>query len=152
MGERIARRVALIGWDAADWKLIHPLLDQGLMPNLQRLVERGSMGNIATLDPCVSPMLWTSLATGKTADRHGIAGFVEPNPATGGLRPVLSTSRRVKALWNILHLSGMRSLVVNWFASYPAEQVRGAYVSDCFRQATAPHGAQWEVTLARNAH
>jgi tetratricopeptide (TPR) repeat protein len=146
MGERLARRVALIGWDAADWRIIHPLLDAGLMPNLQRLVERGSMGNIATLEPCVSPMLWTSIATGKTADRHGITGFIEPDPATGGVRPIFSSSRKVKALWNILHQSGLRSLVVNWFASHPAEPIRGAYVADSYRTATAPYGAGWELT------
>jgi predicted AlkP superfamily phosphohydrolase/phosphomutase len=39
MSNRLARRVALIGWDAADWKLIHPLLDRGLLPNLQSMVE-----------------------------------------------------------------------------------------------------------------
>src|SRR5690606_21968568 len=72
MPARLARKVLLIGWDAADWKVINPLMDAGLMPALQRLVERGVMGNIATLDPPFSPMLWTSIATGHTADRHGI--------------------------------------------------------------------------------
>ena len=37
------RKVLLIGWDAADWKVIHPLLDAGKMPNLQRLIENGVM-------------------------------------------------------------------------------------------------------------
>src|SRR5690606_22342552 len=75
--ERLARKVLLIGWDAADWKVINPLMDAGLMPALQRLVERGVMGNIATLDPPFSPMLWTSIATGHTADRHGILNFIQ---------------------------------------------------------------------------
>jgi predicted AlkP superfamily phosphohydrolase/phosphomutase/Tfp pilus assembly protein PilF len=132
MPERLARRVVLIGWDAADWKIIHPLLDGGSMPNLRKLVERGAMGNIATLDPPMSPLLWTSIATGKTADLHGIHGFAEPDPVSGGIRPVTSTSRKVKALWNILSQSGLRSLVVNWFASHPAEPVKGAIVSNAF--------------------
>ena len=46
------------------------------------------MGNIATLDPPMSPLLWTSIATGKTADLHGIHGFAEPDPATGGRLPM----------------------------------------------------------------
>jgi tetratricopeptide (TPR) repeat protein len=146
MGDRLASRVVLIGWDAADWKLIHPLLDSGMMPNLQKLVERGSMGNIAPLEPCVSPMLWTSVATGKTADLHGITGFLEPDPVTGGARPICSTSRRVKALWNIAQQSELRPLVVNWPASYPAEPVRGAFVSDSYRKVTFPQGAPWELT------
>ena len=146
-------RVVLIGWDAADWKIIHPLLDAGSMPNLRKLVERGAMGNIATLDPPMSPLLWTSIATGKTADLHGIHGFAEPDPVTGGIRPSTSTSRKVKALWNILSQSGRRSLVVNWFASHPAEPIEGAVVSNAFAfsggsQTQLPAGAIHPASLA----
>lgn len=145
MAQRLAHRVALIGWDAADWKVIHPLLDRGLLPNLQSLLNRGVMGNLATLTPPLSPVLWTSIATGKTGDRHGILGFVEPDPILGTLRPVASTARKTKALWNIASQSGMRSIVVNWFASHPAEPIHGAMVSNIFRTATHPAGADWPV-------
>jgi len=74
------KKVLLIGWDAADWKVIHPLMDKGEMPNLQRLVEAGAVGQIATLHPPLSPMLWTSIATGKRPFKHGIHGFAEPTP------------------------------------------------------------------------
>lgn len=103
---RLAKKVLLIGWDAADWKVIHPLLDAGEMPNLNRLVEGGTIGNLATLQPCLSPILWNSIATGKTADKHGITGFVEPNPDGPGLRLASSTSRTTKAIWNILCKAG----------------------------------------------
>ncbi|WP_295885989.1 alkaline phosphatase family protein, partial [uncultured Thiohalocapsa sp.] len=68
-------KTLLIGWDAADWKVISPLIDAGEMPNLKHLVENGVMGNLATLYPVLSPMLWTSIATGKRAHKHGIHGF-----------------------------------------------------------------------------
>ena len=61
-------KVLLIGWDAADWKIINPLMDAGMMPALESLVNNGVMGNLATLDPPLSPMLWTSISTGKHAD------------------------------------------------------------------------------------
>jgi tetratricopeptide (TPR) repeat protein len=145
MPKRIARRVAMVGWDAADWKVIHPLIDRGLMPNLQSILEAGVMGNLATLDPPVSPLLWTSIATGHTADRHGIANFVEPDPISGALRPVASTTRKTKALWNIVSQAGLRSGVVNWFASHPAEPIAGVVVSDVFRAAPALPGAPWPL-------
>jgi len=129
-----ARRVLLIGWDAADWKIIDPLLDAGALPNLNRLVEGGVIGNIATLQPCLSPILWTSIATGKTADKHGITGFVEPNPEAAGLRLATSTSRTTKALWNILSQRDLRSIVVGWFASHPAEPIHGICVSNRFTE------------------
>ena len=58
------RKVLLVGWDAADWKVIMPLVDAGKMPNLARFLEEGICGNLATLQPVLSPMLWTSIATG----------------------------------------------------------------------------------------
>jgi hypothetical protein len=137
-------RVVLVGWRGADWKLIHPLLDAGLMPNLRKLVERGSMGTLASTEPRAPSILWTSVATGMTADRHGVHGSFELDPVTGGVRPASSVSRKVKALWNVLHQAGRRSLVVNWPAGHPAEPVRGACVAEGFGAATAPAGAPWD--------
>ncbi len=131
-GDRSARRVLLIGWDGADWRMLNPLLERGEMPNLQRFLDEGVRGNIATLQPMLSPMLWTSIATGKHADRHGILGFAEPDPSGKSARPVTARSRRCKAIWNILDDAGRPSGVVNWYASHPAEPVKGFIVSDRF--------------------
>ena len=134
MSHSSPKRVLLIGWDAADWVFLTPLLDSGKMPNLQRLIESGTSGRVATLQPILSPILWTSIATGKRGDKHGILSFIEPTPDGQGLRPVTSYSRRAKALWNILSQLGRRSIVVNWFASHPAEPINGAIVSNRFSQ------------------
>ena len=141
MKRATAKRILLIGWDAADWPLLRPLLDAGKMPNLLRLIEEGTSGQIATLRPILSPMLWNSIATGKRGDKHGILGFVEPTADGNGVRPVSSHSRKVKALWNLFSQFDRRSVVVNWFASHPAEPVAGAIVSNRFSDAalqTAP--------------
>lgn len=130
MSKRLAKRVLLIGWDAADWKLIRPLLAEGKLPTLARTIDGGVSGNLATIQPMLSPMLWNSIATGKRADKHGICSFVEPLPDLTGIRPIASTSRTCKAIWNILTQAGMTSNVVSWFASHPAEPIRGTIVSD----------------------
>ncbi len=141
---RLAKRVLLVGWDAADWQVISPLLDAGKMPALNHLVETGAMGNIATLQPCLSPILWTSIATGKLADKHGVLGFVEPDGA-GGVRHSSSTSRKTKAVWNILSQSGMRSNVVGWYASHPAEPINGVCISNVFDQNPGPPDQPWPL-------
>ncbi len=144
------RRVLLVGWDAADWQVIHPLLDAGRMPHLQRLVEGGALGNLHSLQPMLSPILWTSIATGKRAYAHGIHGFVEPTPDRAGVRPVGTRTRTCKALWNILSQNGLRSVICGWQASHPAEAVRGTFVSHQF--AIPPAGVRpdaWPV--AENA-
>ena len=145
MHEPLAKKVLLIGWDAADWKIINPLLDQGLMPTLEDLVNHGVMGNLATLHPVLSPMLWNSIATGKRPDKHGILGFFEPDPQSGAVRPVTSTSRKVKAIWNILTQRGYKSHVLGWFAGHPAEPINGISVSDLYPYAVAPLEKDWPL-------
>ncbi len=145
MSEPLTRKVLLIGWDAADWKIINPLLDQGLMPTLDDFVNHGVIGNLATLRPILSPMLWNSIATGKRPDKHGILGFMEPDPQTGGVRPVTSTSRKVKAIWNILTQRGYKTHVLGWFAGHPAEPINGVSVSDLFPYAVGPLDKPWPL-------
>ena len=145
------RKVLLIGWDSADWEMIDPLLASGQMPALARLLKEGVRGNLATLQPVLSPMLWTSIATGKRADKHGICGFTEPLPDGSGIGPVRSTSRRCKAIWNILSQSGMKSNVVGWFATDPAEPINGVMVTDRF-MGLPLNGDSSGATLAEAAH
>ena len=115
------------------------------MPNLQRFVSQGVMGNIATLYPVLSPMLWTSIATGKRAYKHGIHGFIEPDPRSGRLRPITNLGRKCKAVWNILSQHGKRCNVIGWWPSHPAEPINGVMVSNHFQTATHPLDQPWPV-------
>ena len=141
-----SRKVLLIGWDAAEWKVIDPLVDAGKMPNLARLIDRGVSGNLATLQPALSPMLWTSIATGKRPYKHGIHGFTEPDPLTGTVRPVTNLSRKTKAVWNILNQSGLHTITVGWWPSHPAEPLsKGVMVSNDYHSAHHAPPDQWEM-------
>lgn len=124
-------RAVVIGIDGADWRIIDPLIEAGRMPHLVRLRERAAWGPIETLrDVPLSPVIWTSVATGRTAEEHGIAWFMVDRP-DGSRVPVRSTNRKVRALWNILAENDRRPGVVGWWATYPAERLdRGMIVSD----------------------
>ena len=139
------RKVLLIGWDAADWKIINALVDQGRMPHTAALIERGVMGNLATLHPVLSPMLWTSIATGKRPFKHGVLGFSEPTPDGGGVQPVSQWSRKTKALWNILNQEGYRSHVIGWWPSHPVEPINGVMVSNHYHTAFGPPEEPWPL-------
>ena len=143
--KRLAKRVLLIGWDAADWKVMSPMVEAGLMPNLARFIAEGTIGNLATLDPPLSPLLWASIATGMTADKHGVLGFTQPDLAHGRIRPVLGSTRKVKAVWNILNQEGFRSHVIGWWPSHPAEPIDGVYVSNFYHRASAEYGQPWPL-------
>jgi len=140
-----ARKVLLVGWDAADWKVIRPLMDAGKMPHVRRLVENGASGQIATLHPPLSPMLWTSIATGKRPFKHGILGFSEPTPDGRGVQPVSNLSRTSKALWNIFSQNDLRSVVIGWWPSHPAEPIKGVMVSDHYHRANGPLKKGWPL-------
>ena len=127
----LGTRAVVIGVDGADWNLIDRLAAEGAMPHLTRLRERGAWGKIATLrDIPLSPVIWTSVATGKTAAKHGVAWFMVDRP-DGTRVPVRSYNRKSKAIWNILAEHRRRPAVLGWWATYPAEDVgEGAIVSD----------------------
>ena len=135
-----SKKVMLIGWDAADWKVIHKLMDEGKMPTVAKMVENGVMGNMRTLSPVLSPMLWTSIATGKRPYKHGIYGFSEPTPDGKTVQPMTNVSRKCKAIWNILNQNDMESVVVGWWPSHPAEPINGAMVSDYYHKAPRKPG------------
>jgi predicted AlkP superfamily phosphohydrolase/phosphomutase/tetratricopeptide (TPR) repeat protein len=146
MSSRPAKRLLIVGWDAADWKIIDDLFGHGRMPVLRQVVEQGVRGDLSTLYPALSPLLWTSIATGKTADKHGVLHFIEPDPSTGELRQASSTTRRTKALWNIFTQAGLRTNVISWYASHPAEPIRGCCISNLFQENPPPNPAdEWPL-------
>jgi predicted AlkP superfamily phosphohydrolase/phosphomutase len=81
------------------------------------------------LPPLLSPVIWTTVATGKTPDQHGIGHFTAVSPSGESL-PVTSGMRKVKAIWNMLSDRGRKVASVGWWATWPAETVNGAMVSD----------------------
>ena len=139
------RKLLLIGWDGADWKVINPLIEKGLLPNLEKLVNQGCMGNLATLDPPFSPMLWTSIATGKRPYKHGVMGFNEPDPDGVNVRPVLSISRKCKAIWNILTQKNYKTHTAGWWPSHPAEPINGISLSNFFQRPLKGKPENWTV-------
>ncbi len=117
----------LFGVDGADWQVIDWMWEQGRLPHLQQLADRGIAAPLETFHHA-SPVIWTTVATGRMPKAHGITEFVVP---TGrGDQPVASTLRRVPALWNMLTASGRRTAVVGWWASWPVEEIDGVIISD----------------------
>jgi predicted AlkP superfamily phosphohydrolase/phosphomutase len=124
-----AGRVLVIGIDGASLRLIRPLLDEGRLPHLAKIVEAGASGPLLSFFPLLSPSVWTTVATGKTPEQHGIRGWVTRDD-TGDVRLYASHDRKVHALWNIVSDAGLEVGVVNWLMTYPPEKIRGVMISD----------------------
>jgi tetratricopeptide (TPR) repeat protein len=135
-------RLLLIGWDGADWRSAEPLMAEGRMPNLARLVSEGASGNLRSYDPMFSPLLWTTVATGKPPTEHGVGDFLVRDAATGERHPITSDFRKVKALWNIFGDFDRPSAWIGWWASFPAEAIHGTVVTDYLAAAIGHGGAE----------
>lgn len=123
-------RVLIIGVDGLEWSVIHPLMARGCLPNLRALMQRGSFGKLASMQPTLSPVIWTTIATGKTPSQHGIRNFLDQDG-----KVYTSSRRAVRALWNIADRYGLSSNVFGWWNTWPAEEIRGVMVSGSSSQA-----------------
>jgi predicted AlkP superfamily phosphohydrolase/phosphomutase len=58
------------------------LLSEGQLPDFARIRREGAYGRLESSDPMLSPILWTTIATGKSPAEHRITHFVAANPKT----------------------------------------------------------------------
>ena len=100
------------------------------MPNWTRLASEGFTTRIQSFMPVLSPIVWTTVATGVSPEVHRILDFQEVDPKTGTKVPITGRSRRVPAVWNLASAAGRKVGVVSWWATHPAEEVNGFFVSD----------------------
>lgn len=123
-------RVLIIGFDGGTWDLFYPAIQKGKMPRLQTLIEQGAHGPLETILPTLTPVVWTTIATGRMPDDHGITAVVEKDPETGQMRPLSSYSSKVKPMWRIVSGEGLDVSIVRWPVTWPVETVNGEMVSD----------------------
>lgn len=125
----VTRNLLIVGLDGADWDVIDPMIDRGELPNLARLTREGARARLRTVAPILSPVVWTSVATGKRPHKHGILDFLARGP-DGSVVPVTRTLWQARPLWSILGEAGVDVAVTAWWATWPAEQVNGLMASD----------------------
>lgn len=141
----------MIGIDGATFSLIDPLIESGRLPNLAALAERGYRAPLSTLEPTVSPAIWTTIATGKLPEEHGILGFEGVPGKTMSTLPT-SEMRRVRAYWNLLSDHDRSVGVSGWWATWPAEKVNGYIVSDRVAYTRMEATASLEDRSLRNVY
>jgi tetratricopeptide (TPR) repeat protein len=140
---RSGHPVIFLGLDAGDWGLLDQYMARGVMPNLARLAAEGVSGRLKTIEPPLSPLIWTTMMTGVSPLDHGILDFVQFDPDTGQKQPIGSIARRAPAIWNMASAAGKRAGVFGLWATYPAESIDGLMVSDrlftfLFKESTPP--------------
>lgn len=86
MSNNIKKRVLLIGLDGATFNIINPLIKQGKLKNIARLMNNGAYGILNSTIPLVSPVAWTTMITGVNPGNHNIFDFVHKDPGEYNFR------------------------------------------------------------------
>ena len=124
--------------DAATFTVMEPMIEAGRLPTFSRLIEEGASGPLETLTPTLSVVIWTTILTGMGPETHGIEGWKD---SAGDQLAYSSDLILSPPLWRILSASEVSNLFVNFWASWPAEEVRGGLVTNRMRFAELPHRA-----------
>jgi hypothetical protein len=150
-------RVRVLAIDGLERGMAEQMMARGEMPALAELVAHGAHAALRAEPERVPAIVWTTIATGRGPEAHGIrsaearrvAGLQTPlgldgersrfaaalGAATDLLRltrkePPSAALRSVKAFWNVASDTGLRVGVVNWWATWPADPVNGYLVTD----------------------
>ena len=122
-------KVFVIGLDGSTWRVIIPLVKEGKLPSLSRLLKESYWSILLCAERATSPLVWTSIATGKKAEKHGIFDHTVREPGTYEAVPVKSYHRKVKAIWNILSENKKSIGLIDWYVTFPPEKVKGYIIS-----------------------
>ena len=124
------RRLLFVGIDGATWTVMGPMIARGELPTFARLVREGAfMERFGTMETTRSPIVWTTVATGREPEAHGVQDYAVRLP-DGSRIPVTSSQRRARAIWELASRRGLTVGVIGWWATWPAEQVDGYVVTD----------------------
>ncbi|MEZ5063957.1 MAG: alkaline phosphatase family protein [bacterium] len=122
-------RLVILGVDGFDWNIVDPLVAAGRMPEMEKLQAEGTRADLLTLVPLEkSPVIWTSIATGKLPEQQGRGFLIESGPDSA--KAYTAWNRSTRAFWNILSDLGWSVSVLGWLETWPAERVHGTIVSD----------------------
>ncbi len=127
--KKARKRVCVIGLDGVPYRMAAGLAAGGVMPALARLIEKGSLRAMKASLPEISSVSWTDFMTGLDSGSHGIFGFTDFRPGEYKTRFPNYSDVQAPVFWDELGRRGMKSIVLNQPATYPARRIEGALVS-----------------------
>lgn len=119
-------RKILIGIDGVPYRLAKDYMNQGVMPNLNKISSSGDFSRVDSTVPAVSSASWSSIITGENPGNHGIYGFTQMIEGTYSLSYPNFHSLQAEPFWN---KSQEKSMILNVPATYPAKEMNGMHVS-----------------------
>lgn len=122
------RKVVVLFLDGGTWTVIEPLLKAGRLPNLNKLIKKGSRAILRSTVPPLTSFVWPSLLTGKWAGKHGIYNFYSLDEKNN-LKLNYESHDTNKFLWDFLTEKGIRSIFLDIPLTYPPKEINGIIIS-----------------------
>lgn len=140
-GRGDSSRILVLAAPGLSWNVAEDMIERGEMPHFAELRRRGAWGELQSVSQPLTPMVWTTIATGKTSDEHGVVAFS-------------STAEDVKTLrvWDILQQRGWSVGLFGWPVTWPPPELGGFVVpavSDVGTE-TSPRDLNFIRELAMN--
>jgi len=131
-------RTLVIGLDGAEWNVINPLIEKGLLPNVKGLISSGSAGDLVSSIPPITPCAWASFLTGVNPGKHGIFSYQKKlkKESSYFVSPLNSLDIHSEHLWHILGRHGKKVSFVNVPMSFPPQQVNGCMITGMMTPST----------------
>lgn len=113
-----ADKILCLGMDGMDPRFTQRMLNKGLMPNVQKLLNRGAANKDLIMlggHPTITPPMWTTLACGCYATVHGITGYDRTGDDIDALAYNFDSHKcKAEQLWNVTAEAGLKTLVWHW--------------------------------------
>ena len=137
-------KVILIGLDGATFRILRPLIDAGVMPNVARFIEGGASGPLMSTHPPVTCPAWPTMYTGVNPAKHGVFSFTCRDKNGGSPHTASLVDVKAPAVWELLGAAGHRVGVMNVPITFPAQPVNGFMLSGFPAPGSSP--GTWRVT------
>ena len=125
------KRVLLLGLDGVTWRLLEPMMDKGLLPNLARLRAASAWGELESTIPPVTAAAWTTFQTGVLPGKHGTVDFNVYTGESYRTHPTSSADVPLPTLWEKLSEAGKKVVTVNVPVTYPPRAINGSRWRAC---------------------
>lgn len=147
------KKLIFIGFDGLDARLTERWMSEGKLPNLSRVREMGGYKRLRTTFPALSPVAWSTFATGVNPGKHSIFDFLSrsagtylPELAPASVRgparflkfgryrvplssPLTESRRKSESFWSILGKHQIQSTVLRVPVTFPPEKFNGKLLS-----------------------
>ncbi len=108
----------IIGLDGASPVILDDMVSRDELPTFASIMEQGCYGELTSLTPLFSPMIWTSIATGKMPEKHGVRDFLNAS----------YLDIKAKTIWEIFEERGGKTGLYEWLCTWPPVQLNGFLV------------------------